>query len=593
MESQKRTLWPFVFGTISLIYVLMEFVFNADLVDLASSATPGADEMEAIALRGETLSGIGLAIALMTLLKLTKPLKDRGTLLSLGIFTVMAVFATVPFMRWAQPALIDSLVDKTTAEERSSALGLNLFKFGVAHGAIQLKGQQLGTTPEDKTLLALLGPMASGNQKIESIVQANQKTIFDRVLIGTANSTSASRWNEYQQIRQDVASKYNQYIDSAKKYEASLISASGKTGGQASNTLAAIRQGVEADYKRHLEAGRRFEDSLLAQESVVSAEVRKYAQSINSRSPSASYAPAMQHIYGFTPDIEQYLSIDGSRKLNEQTIRSGHLRQVDRAFALKSDGIPRKITLNQFLHHPTVCKKARAQVMAKGMSLPGNWCPDDEVAVTASVSNEAQKRVRAEWEKGTRAKFGQVVEPNLTESQFRSLPSVQRSIREALAKAPCTKGNAYLSAAQFKAACIASEFDKQRIELKSAFNAPVEQLGDDSTHSEKGRQAVKALVIPPVAMAISLFFSLLAAMNLLFKVLPNKAMFQSKYTKGAAFAALLVWPALAAPGKHSAMAELVLNDGHGYRGIYTWVMNAEPTVYKIGKAFSRDSSRKG
>ncbi len=593
MESQKRTLWPYTFGTISLIYVLMEFVFNADLVDLASSATLGVEDMEAIALRGETLSGIGLAIALMTLLKLTRPLKDRGALLSLGIFTAIAVFATVPFMRWAQPALIDRLVDKTTAEDRSNALGLNLFKFGVAHGAIQLKGQQLGATPEDKTLLALLGPMANGNQKIESIVQANQKTIFDRVLIGAGNSASVRRWNEYQQIRQDVASKYNQYIDSANKYQSSLVSASGKTGDQASNTLAAIRHGVEADYKRHLEAGRRFEDSLLAQEPVVNAEVRKYAQSINSRSPSTSYAHAMQRIYGFTPDIDQFLSIDGSRKLNDQTIRSGHLRQVDRAFALKSDGIPRKITLNQFLHHPTVCKKARAQVAAKGISLPGNWCPDNELAVATSVSNEAQKRVRAEWEKGTKVKFGQIVEPNLTESQFRNLPSVQRSIREALAKAPCTKGNAYLSAAQFKAACIAPELDKQRIELKSAFSAPVEQLSDGGTHSEKGRQAVKALVIPPVAMSISLFFSLLAAMNLLFKILPKKVLFQSKYSKGAAFAALLIWPALATPGKHSTMAALVLNDDHSYRGIYTWVMNAEPAVYKIGKVFSGDGSRKG
>ena len=133
------------------------------------------------------------------------------------------------------------------SEDRSNALGLNLFKFGLAHGAIQLKGQQLGATPEDKTLLALLGPMANGNQKIESIVQANQKTIFDRVLIGAGNSASVRRWNEYQQIRQDVASKYNQYIDSANKYQSSLVSASGKTGDQASNTLAAIRHGVEDD----------------------------------------------------------------------------------------------------------------------------------------------------------------------------------------------------------------------------------------------------------------------------------------------------------------------------------------------------------
>lgn len=82
-------------------------------------------------------------------------------------------------------------------------------------------------------------------------------------------------------------------------------------------------------------------------------------------------------------------------------------------------------------------------------------------------------------------------------------------------------------------------------------------------------------------------------MNLLFKILPKKVLFQSKYSKGAAFAALLIWPALATPGKHSTMAALVLNDDHSYRGIYTWVMNAEPAVYKIGKVFSGDGSRKG
>ncbi|MFV3370975.1 hypothetical protein ACNFH5_22635 [Pseudomonas sp. NY15435] len=615
MEVKGRTFWPLLFGAISLIYVLLEFGFNANLVDLASSATLSSEELEHMARKGETLSGIGLAIALMTLLKRFTPLKDRGTFLSLALLIAMIAFVTVPFMKWAQPAFVDYLVDRTSAEDRSKALGLNLFKFGVANGAVQIKGQALQDSPQDKTLLALIGPMASGNTRIESIISSNRKQIFERVLLSAGNDTTLRRWNDYQNVREDVAAKYSSYVDSANKYQSSLLKASGKTG----ETLDAIRKGVEADYRKHLEDVRRFDAALLAEEQEINNQVRWSLNNPTIPAYRANYEKATKRIYGFVPNVEEYivtrtatasdattrngntLSINPVallmnsvtdrkiRVISDESIHQGHLRMIDRAYAQQSSGIPRNLTLSQYMRQPQVCSRARAKVVSNGINLPGNWCPDNERAVMDSVQNEAQQRVQREWDKGTQSRFGQVVGADLSENQFRNLPAIRNGIAKALAGAPCTRGNAYLSAAQFKSQCIAPELNKRRDELSAAFSAPVDQLADGGTQAQKGRQAVKALIIPPVAMALSLFFSLLAAINLLLKLLPGNPLFRGKVVRYGGVAVLLLLPAFGSAGKHDAMAQLILGESKSFGILYSWVLNAEPAVYRFGQALIKPS----
>ncbi|MGG2399885.1 hypothetical protein ACJRW5_23365, partial [Pseudomonas sp. SH1-B] len=69
-----------------------------------------------------------------------------------------------------------------------------------------------------------------------------------------------------------------------------------------------------------------------------------------------------------------------------------------------------------------------------------------------------------------------VVPTDISEAQFRKLPSVQRFIEQQLKDAPCTGGNAYFSAAQFKVRCLDPELVKQRKDLAETFTAPVADL---------------------------------------------------------------------------------------------------------------------
>lgn len=614
MDKKTSTLWAWIFGAISLVYVGYEFAFNAALLDLASSINQDAGDMDSLALTGETLSGIGLALAFMALLMRFGPFAKRGALVSMMLLVLIATLATVPFMRWAQPALIDHLIDGTSAEQRSQALGLNLFKFGVANGAVQFGTTTLGESPADKTLLALIGPMAQGNEKIDRILKDSSQQIFDRVAKQGGNAAAERRWKQYQQVRHDVASRYNQYLDQAEQYESALRKASGKSG----EVLDQIRRGVNADYTTHQNMVTKFESDYMAQEEKVAKRVRDF--NANPKYNRDIYERDLTRIYGFVPDFEVFVGTRAAtfsdpgvrkgntvhynlgdlfdlvetavsdkqiREITDQSIHNGHMRLMDQAYAKVSNGMPRDMSLNGFMRQPQVCSKARAKLVANNINVPAGWCPDDERAVMQSVDNSARNKVEREWEAGTKKRFGQVVGPNLTEQQFKNLKSVKDSITRALADAPCTKGNAYLSPEVFKANCITPELNKRRNEIRDAFTAPTEDLADGGRLEDKGRQAVRSLAVPPVAMALSLFFSLLALLNLGLKLISGSKIGRHWAIKIICVAALIAAPAFMSAGKHGAIADLIFpDDGRANtsaNSIFKWVITMEPSIYNVGK----------
>lgn len=605
MESKSNTLWALLFGAISLIYVGYEFAFNAALLDLASSISQDAGDMDSLALTGETLSGIGMALALMTLLKFWGPVARQGALVSLAILASIASL-TVPLMLWAQPWAINLYIDHKTAEQRGQALGLNLFKFGVANGAVQFGSTTLGESPADKTLLALIGPMAHGNHKIEQILKGNSQQIFDRVAMQGGNDVAQKKWNEYQQVRNDVASRYNQYLDQAEQYESAMRKTSGKSG----QVLDQIRQAVNADFTTHQNKVAKFESNYLAQEPTVARRVRE----LNTRpSNRNNYERDLASIYGFVPVLEVFTStrnatIDDvgvkrgntthydTKKLFEfavsdkkiqvissESIHNGHMSLMDRAYTKKSDGMPRDMTINDFMRHPQTCSIARAKLAANNINVSSGWCPDDERAVMRSVDSEARNKVDREWDEGTKKRLGQVVGPDLTEQQFKSLRSVNDSIGRALAKVPCTKGNAYLTAEAFKSSCITPELNKRKSEIREAFTAPTEELGDGGRLEDKGRQAVRALLVPPVAMSLSLFFSLVALLNFGLKLISPFKFARHVAFRMACVAALVAAPTFMSAGQHGAVADLIFPERSAVGPVFKWVITMEPAIYSFGK----------
>lgn len=509
-SSSPARRWTLVFGALSALYIFIEFAFNAELVNLASSAAADHSVMELMARKGEILSGLGLSIVLMGLLERYKQVSKRYGFVVATLTLALLAYIGVQFMSWAQPAIVNSVVSSSSPEDRAKALNMMLFKHGAAEGSIIFDGKRIGGEAHDRVLLALLGPMAYANEATQQKLLESQSDIIKNLVLSTNDGADQQSWKQYQQVSSSIRARYDEYVKHAR-------SAHGAKSGVGQNTinqtLAQLRQQSSAQY----------------------AEYQKASLAFLRTNPRASDA-------AFEANI----------------------------------GYPKGLSKGAYLAHPKVCVSATARMHKQGIMVPSDWCPVLEGSVVQALQQKNSDTIDATWTKRSKQMFGEVVPKTLSEKQFRNLPAIKRSIASALAPLPCTKGNAYLSATQFSNQCVLPDVKKGVNSLMETYSVNIAQLADGAKYEERGKAAVRALVVPPVAIMFSLFFSLLALTKYLGRF------------RSYAVAAILVLP-LILPTPNNEIADFLLASGDTSWSITNaaikWVMAVEPVVYSVSEGF--------
>lgn len=606
LRQKSAPAWAFVIGLLSILYVLAEYGFNALMVDVASSVDLESGSLDRVALIGETLSGIGLAFLIINVVEYLSKLSVRtGAWVNLILFLgLLAV--TIPLMRWAQPALINHFVDQSDAADRSRALSMNLFKYAAGNGAIVFGQTTVGSSVPDKVLLALLGPLAVNNDGVHASLQANKNQIMNRLVLQSAKVNGERRWEQYLGIRNGVSASYNDFLGSVDRFDKEMGRTSGKSDG-------AIKQ-IRDESERAFDQYQRKEQSLQSETEARRKRVYELISSVGrdaSRCESHScvvrasdrYSSGMKSIYGFTPPQSDFvtqreatasdaISKRGSSynlnlaSLVMNTVSNQSITEVSSSSVARGDekyqaelfknkiGHPAGLSLQAFKREPDICLDGVKRVRSKGINVPANWCPDDENAVREAIDGKRQDKVQEEWDRRTKQRFGVVVSPDVSEEDFRRLTSIQRSIEQRLVSVPCAGGNGYLTAAQFKARCIDPELSKQRKKLTDTFSAPLAELADGREYADQGRNAVRALLVPPIAIIFSLAFSLLALVK-----------FVGPWPlKLALVVAIATAPSLL-PANHSEIADFLLNSEGQQGAVLRWSLNLEPWAYQFGSMF--------
>ncbi|WP_296943822.1 hypothetical protein [uncultured Massilia sp.] len=151
-----------------------------------------------------------------------------------------------------------------------------------------------------------------------------------------------------------------------------------------------------------------------------------------------------------------------------------------------------------------VVNKVRKQV-----PVPSSWDPADEVGFRDAVEQRYRRTVRGvqvgkDW-----------IPPGLSHEQFVLRPGVQAELRKALGlPAGTTVAPVYRSPAEFRKLYDAMVQQQVRA-LRAQYDAPAAQFEHGGDWFAKGREAARAVIVPPVA----LFFSLLGAVGHLAKLL--------------------------------------------------------------------------
>jgi hypothetical protein len=157
------------------------------------------------------------------------------------------------------------------------------------------------------------------------------------------------------------------------------------------------------------------------------------------------------------------------------------------------------------------------------------WQHDDEARFRAGIKKQVQAAVIAEVRKNGIEVHGKKVPPGLSQAQFIAHPAVQSDLREQLnlpqkTTIPLTIDRQGFIR-QLYEPMLASLIEKEL----ANYNAPAMDYADNAPLAERGRDAARAVLVPPVA----LFFSLLGAIGHLAKLayLSSKLVFKKRIDK--------------------------------------------------------------
>lgn len=241
-RHQERVL-VLVMLTLTLLYLIVEMGFNARLLDVVGGLA-SQHQVESIEVYGRLIAGT--AVALLGLGAVLKRSLHHGwSRLRTTICAVLVIAACIGTTYYAQLALVNHLVDRSTPDERArAALGVPA-TYLVRHDDFKLTGLNLTgeelQSPEGKTLLATLPNMLlSADHLIEKIKP--QAQLFFELFAETVRGNIAVNYRYYQDSLAELNESYRQYQLGSSRYLEAISAAS----------IARRQQQAWSDYEQSL-----------------------------------------------------------------------------------------------------------------------------------------------------------------------------------------------------------------------------------------------------------------------------------------------------------------------------------------------------
>ena len=216
-SSRPRWLWRVCLATAA--YLVVELAFNARLLDVVGGGA-STEEIERIEVWGRAISGFALALIFWPAIIKRADRRGRGWIgrnLSLAFWSTMAIVG----MYHGQEALLNHLVDTSTAEELRTAQHLVLLQSGVSNNVAHVDSLDLSPsrieTPEGKATLALLPTLASHMDDVGSAFTEEQRLEVARNIFLSAQGDANDRFKHFQDLLTGISASYGGYFAATQK----------------------------------------------------------------------------------------------------------------------------------------------------------------------------------------------------------------------------------------------------------------------------------------------------------------------------------------------------------------------------------------
>jgi len=602
--------WGWLLLAAQAIYLVFELSFNSRLVD--SIMVSDALYFDRLSFIGRCISGVGFTLVCYAFIhyRAERPWWKTASIL------LLAAALAFPAMFFGQEKLINHFVDQSSAEQRMHAQYLMLLKKGLANNAVVLKGidyeKEDLERPAIKTFISNLGFMVFFTPDYIQAVIQNSDQILEHISRQKANKEVDQSYPEYLNVRKKVEQHMAQYNDANQAY----INKLNKVPKQAEDIWRDIFVSLQKQWKDIQKQGNRdaIEDSLDAlidgldqyKLGKQSCQQRQLGHDLCLQKVDEVYQQKMQDNFGRSVEprywckriIGKMVSVmQGSSYIKKMQPDSFECNNLSRDFLrqkmlkLKGKEGAYFASWDAFVGSKAVADSVREKLAPKGIHVPAHYRIHGHDSFIKGVSSELTRQLREGFMKQAKQDMGEAVAPLLSRRAFLELPLIQRPLKKALhldanhAPVPLN-----LSEVQFRDQILMPVITRHLEKERRRLLASSAQFADGADKEEEGKQYVRSILVPPVAMGFSMFFALLNLSGVV-AGLCLLAGGQRRWilTARATFLLAVIVLPLIFSGEiaqtktfQSIVQETEKATGPVLGGFIVWIGNLQPVVYPVG-----------
>lgn len=553
---------------LATLYLLPEMIFNAELVRTAGSADSGYDEIRRLELFGRAVSGIGVSLLLLDALRIL-PLRSKAKTLFIAALIVVLIW---PIVFFGQKILIDRfIIDSSSAEERQTAFLSILVKNGLAAKAVEVDGLPFDSdnpdSPVSQTFLTIFGGLVYANNDVLEQIKQSKEDIATAYVVNHNRAMVGQYLARHRELASKLRTAYEERYQPAYNRYKQAISDSGTI---ANDEWERVDETLAKGWADYLELAQSADELASRQAQQAYPKIYRFLDYYHSRCVNRgrinqrcrnraedSYNKQITQLgYGHIPH-EYWLIVEdvstgenlfgslvagiltGGASLALQTIDAatgGDGGFKDKRYSYTNDerhyrarifqlpafkqqfideyGYPPDLRgKNEFLAHPETAALIIERLAESGIELPSNWEVSDRQRFNDAVVNKITREAMQGWSNVLKTTSIDLP-PGLTWNEFHQHKGVLAYINRQLNGIQLSRYNPDWSEEEFTRNVLEPEVQKKVDALLEQLAADQHQFADGGSLESQGKQSLRAVIVPPISMALSLFLVCLTVVKL-------------------------------------------------------------------------------
>jgi hypothetical protein len=604
LHHLKGSFYALFFIIVNLVYLVVELSFNARILDVSANLALDMDYAR-LEVYGRTISAAGATILAWRLLV---PFHPGLSLLRLVLKFSLIALIVFPLVFVGQKKLVDSLVDYSAPETRRSAEILTLLKYGIANGFVEIDELAIdGLTlkmAEGKMFITLSGLLAYNARQMREVLESRLDRIAGYAIATQQRDDTQRLYRDYLYAREQVVDRfehYQQLVNELERSQAGTLEEAIRLYESAMNRALASWQ----DYSKALQHNPHIEEVDVTRILAIRGLLARAQAELNACDSNGCVVRGMQSLQfelsrqlGFSSPLsdwcQEIVDVQLGRMLDchadDALVRDRIVNQRRSTLAGQAGlSMPYASKLD-YLNSADMRSAVFAALQESGILISSNWRFSEFERMLDDISRQLKTRYRVFYDEQVAAQFGTKLAPRTGLAEFNRIDAMQTYYRQAMQDSSLSGVAHDLSQQVFEDQYIAPVYFARFNALLARLRAGPDWYEAEAPYEESGKASLRNLVVPAVAIAFSLIFGLLNAINLLlnFVFLLIEEKLWLRWLGFAALVSLLLWLPTRQQYRiygQEAYRDLLVETQRGYghwAHLLDWVARTEPLVYPLG-----------